>query len=261
VAPRPAHSWRWLLANFLKREIGSRYTGSMGGILWALANPLVQLALYAVVFGVLLRAPADALGGWRFPAFLAIALWPWLMFGDSVKRAMDCIPASASLIRKVAFPHELLVIAAVAGTFVIHLIGWAAVLVALRLWGEPVSVVGLFLALPLLAAQFAFTLGVGAFLAALHVVLRDVEQAVGLALTIVFYATPIVYPLALIPPPYRDWLGLNPLAYVVTRYRDLLSGAGGWQMGDLVVLAASLVALAAGLWVFRRLSPWFEDLL
>lgn len=258
---RPAHSWRWLLANFLKREIGSRYSGSMGGILWALASPLVQLALYAVVFGVLLRAPADALGGWRFPAFLAIALWPWLMFGDSVKRAMDCIPASASLIRKVAFPHELLVIAAVAGTFVIHLIGWAAVLLALRIWGEPVSVLGLVLALPLLAAQFAFTLGVGALLAALQVVLRDVEQAVGLALTIVFYATPIVYPLALIPAPYRDGLALNPLAYVVTRYRDLLSGAGGWQAGDLVVIVASVATLVAGLWVFRRLSPWFEDLL
>ncbi|MBK8322172.1 MAG: ABC transporter permease [Betaproteobacteria bacterium] len=261
MAPRPAHSWRWLLANFLKREVSSRYTGSVGGIFWALANPLVQLALYAFVFGVLLRAPADSLGGWRFPAFLAIALWPWLMFGDSVKRAMDCIPANTSLIRKVAFPHELLIVAAVGGTFFIHLLGWAAVLVALRLWGEPVSFAGLLLALPLLVAQFAFTLGVGAFLAALQVVLRDVEQAVGLALTVVFYATPIVYPLALIPAPYRDWLALNPLAYVVTRYRDLLSGAGGWQAGDLGVIVASLLTLAAGLWVFRRLSPWFEDLL
>ncbi len=261
MPPRPAHSWRWLLANFLKREVESRYTGSVGGIFWALANPLVQLALYAVVFGVLLRAPAEALGGWRFPAFLAIALWPWLMFGDSVRRAMDCLPANGSLIRKVAFPHELLVVAAVGGTFIIHALGWAAVLVALRLWGEPVSFAGLVLALPLLAAQFAFTLGVGAFLAALQVVLRDVEQAVGLALTVVFYATPIVYPLALIPPPYRDWLALNPLAYVVTRYRDLLAGAGGWQGGDLGVLVASLATLFAGLWVFRRISPWFEDLL
>jgi ABC-type polysaccharide/polyol phosphate export permease len=174
---------------------------------------------------------------------------------------MDCIPANASLIRKVAFPHELLVVAAIGGTFFIHLIGWVVVLVALRLWGEPVSFAGFILAMPLLVAQFAFTLGVGAFLAALQVVLRDVEQAIGLALTIVFYATPIVYPLALIPGPYRDWLSLNPLAYVVTRYRDLLSGAGGWQAGDLGVFVVSLATLLAGLWVFRRISPWFEDLL
>lgn len=261
MPPRPAHSWRWLLANFLKREVGTRYTGSIGGILWALANPLVQLALFGVVFGVLLRAPSDSLGGWRYAGFLAVAIWPWFMFADGVRRALDCVPANAALIRKVAFPHELLVIAAVGGTYFIHLLGWIAVLVALWLWGEPVRFAGLFLALPLLVAQFVFTLGVGAFLAALHVVLRDVEQAVGLALTVVFYATPIVYPLALIPEPYRGWMALNPLGYVVMRYRDLLAGSAGWQWGDLGVIVASALTLTAGLWVFRRLSPWFEDLL
>jgi lipopolysaccharide transport system permease protein len=102
--------------------------------------------------------------------------------------------------------------------------------------------------------------GIGAFLAALHVVLRDVEQALGLVLLVMFYATPIVYPLAMVPEPYRHWLQLNPLAYVVTRYRDLLLG-GGWQFGDLWVLIASLAVLAGGLGIFRRLSPYFEDLL
>ena len=119
---------------------------------------------------------------------------------------------------------------------------------------------GLLLALPLVVAQFAFTVGVGAFLAAIHVVLRDVEQALGLVLMAFFYATPIVYPIALVPEPYRRLLSANPLAYVVARYRDLLLG-GGWQAGDLVVLVSSLAVLAAGLWVFRRLSPYFEDLL
>lgn len=257
---RPAHSWRWLLANFLRREITSRYAGAAGGLAWALVHPLAQLAIFAAVFGFILRVPESALGGLRFAGFLAIALWPWFMFAEGLQRAVASIPGNASLIRKVAFPHELLILASVGASFAVHAVGWVAVLVALALWGEPIRWTGLVLALPLLAAQFAFTVGIGAFLAAIHVVLRDVEQALGLVLMAIFYATPIVYPIGMVPEPYRGWLSMNPLAYVVARYRDVFLG-GGWQAADLAVLAASLAVLVAGLWVFRRLSPYFEDLL
>ena len=257
---RSARSWRWLLANFLHREITSRYAGSAGGMAWALVHPLIQLAIFAVVFGLILRVPENTLGGLRFAGFLAIALWPWFMFAEGVQRAVASVPANASLIRKVAFPHELLVLASVGASFAIHIAGWIVVLAVLALWGEPIRWTGLVLALPLVAAQFAFTVGIGAFLAAIHVVLRDVEQALGLVLMGIFYATPIVYPLALVPEPWRGVLALNPLAYVVGRYRDLFLGAS-WLPGDFAVLAASIAVLAAGLWVFRRLSPYFEDLL
>lgn len=258
---RPSHSWRWLLANFLHREITSRYAGAAGGLAWAVVNPLAQLAIYGAVFGALLRVPENALGGFRFVGFLAIGLWPWLMFSEGVTRAMACLQANSGLIRKVAFPHELLVFASVGASFAIHAGGWLAVLAALWVWGEPIRWTGIALILPLVAAQFAFTVGMAALLSAAQVVLRDVEQALGLVFTIIFYATPIVYPLAIVPSPYREWLAANPLAYVVTRYRDLLAGAGGWLPGDLVVILASLAVLAGGLWVFRRLSPYFEDLL
>lgn len=257
---RPAHSWRWLLANFLHREITSRYAGAAGGMAWALVQPLAQLAIFAAVFGFILRVPEGALGELRFAGFLAIALWPWFMFAEGLQRAIASVHGNASLIRKVAFPHELLVLASVGASFAIHGAGWVAVLFALSLWGEPIHWPGLVLVLPLLAAQFAFTVGVGALLAALHVVLRDIEQVVGLALMALFYASPIVYPLGMVPEPYRSWLAMNPLAYVVTRYRDLLLG-GGFRLADIAVLAASLAVLVAGLWMFRRLSPHFEDLL
>jgi ABC-type polysaccharide/polyol phosphate export permease len=257
---RSARSWRWLLTNFLHREITSRYAGSAGGLAWALVHPLIQLAIFAIVFGLILRVPESTLGGLRFAGFLAIALWPWFMFAEGVQRAVASIPGNASLIRKVAFPHELLILASVGASFAIHLAGWVVVLAALALWGEPIRWTGLVLALPLVAAQFAFTVGIGAFLAAIHVVLRDVEQALGLVLMGIFYATPIVYPLALVPEPWRGMLAMNPLAYIVARYRDLLLG-GGWLPGDFALLAVSIAVLMAGLWIFRRLSPYFEDLL
>ena len=174
---RPAHSWRWLLANFLHREITSRYAGSAGGMVWTIAHPLAQLAIFAAVFGFILRVPEGTLGGLRFAGFLAIALWPWFMFAEGLQRAVASIPANASLIRKVAFPHELLILSSVGASFAIHGTGWIAVLIALALWGEPIHWSGVLFVLPLMAAQFAFTVGVGAFLAAVHVVLRDVEQA------------------------------------------------------------------------------------
>lgn len=257
---RPAHSWRWLLANFLRREITSRYAGAVGGVAWALVHPLAQLAIFAAVFGFILRVPESALGGLRFAGFLAVALWPWFMFAEGLQRAVASIPGNASLIRKVAFPHELLVLASVGGCFAVHGLGWLAVLLALTIWGEPIHWMGLVYAMPLLAAQFAFTVGLGAILAAAHVVLRDVEQVLGLVLMALFYSSPIVYPLTLVPEPYRNWLALNPLAYVVARYRDFLLGAG-WHLGDVVVVAVSLAVLLGGLWFFRRLSPYFEDLL
>jgi ABC-type polysaccharide/polyol phosphate export permease len=182
------------------------------------------------------------------------------MFAEGLQRAVASIPGNANLIRKVAFPHELLILASVGASFVVHGVGWLVVLVALTAWGEPVNWLGLVLALPLLAAQFAFTVGVGACLAAVHVVLRDVEQALGLALMVIFYASPIVYPLGLVPEPFRSWMALNPLAYAVGRYRELLLGSG-LRMLDLAMIAVCVAALLGGLWFFRRISPYFEDLL
>jgi ABC-type polysaccharide/polyol phosphate export permease len=182
------------------------------------------------------------------------------MFAEGLHRAVSSLPANASLIRKVAFPHELLVFAAVGASFAIHFAGWLVVLLALAAWGEPIRWTGLILALPLLLAQFAFTIGVGSLLAALHVVLRDMEQVLGLVLMMLFYATPIVYPIDLVPDAWRRWIAANPLAYVLGRYRELLLGAG-WRPEDLLVLAISIGVFVAGLWFFRRLSPYFEDLL
>ena len=258
---RPKNGWRWLLVNFVQREVTSRYAGSASGLAWTVFNPLAQLAILALVFGTLLRVPENLLGGVGFAAFLSMALWPWLMFSEGLKRAIESIPANASLIRKVAFPHELLIYSAVASAFVVNLVGWVAVLVALSLFGEPIRWAGLVLALPLLLAQFAFTVGLSAALAAAQVVLRDVEHALAIALSILFYATPIVYPLAMIPQPWRDAIALNPLAYLMGRYRDLLTGTAGFQWQDLAVLAVSLAVLAAGIAAFRRISPYFEDLL
>jgi ABC-type polysaccharide/polyol phosphate export permease len=98
-------------------------------------------------------------------------------------------------------------------------------------------------------------------LAPLHIVLRDIEQGIGPILTIVFYVTPILYPLALVPEPLRPWLAWNPMTYPVERlHAAWLQGALPSAM-DGVYFAATLLCFAAGWWVFNRIAPHFEDLL
>jgi lipopolysaccharide transport system permease protein len=105
------------------------------------------------------------------------------------------------------------------------------------------------------------TLGVGAFLAAVQVLVRDVSQLVGVLLMLLFYATPILYPVALVPERMRPWLRGNPLTPLLERLREVLINNAPLVPGDLLMLLVALAFFAAGLWVFERLSPFFEDFL
>jgi lipopolysaccharide transport system permease protein len=103
--------------------------------------------------------------------------------------------------------------------------------------------------------------GVAAALAALQTLLKDVEQVVSIGLTIAFYVTPVLYPLALVPPSLRGWANANPLAWLAERLREVLLGGGGLVPSDLWLWVIGLVVWWAGLRFFNRLSPYFEDFL
>lgn len=262
LATTPGSRWHWLLYSFTRREILNRYAGSVSGLAWTLLHPLAQLAVYAFIFSQVFRVAVPAgYPGVGYTAFVAVALWPWLMFSEGLQRAMGSVAANAGLIRKVAFPHRLVVYAAVLAHFAMHLVGFLAVLVVLRLMGEPIRFLGLPAALVLLVPYLLLATGLGAALAALQTLLRDVEHGLGVAITMLFYATPILYPSTLVPAAIKPYLDANPLAYLSERLREVLLQGGGLVPGDaLVILGCAAVGLA-GLWFFNRLSPHFEDFL
>ena len=246
---------------FFRREIFSRYVGSMSGSAWALLNPLAQLAVLSFVFSQIFRVEAGAnTHGLAYITFVAVALWPWLAFSESVTRGLGAITSNADLVRKVAFPHLLLVLASVSASYAINVAGFIAILVALSFFDPALRLSGLAPALVLLVPHFVLTASVTAALAALQTFVRDVAHAIGVLLTILFYATPIVYPAALVPESMRGWLALNPHAYFSERFRAAFSGQASLDLTDLLV-AAGLVAFAvACVWFFKRLSPYFEEL-
>ena len=250
-----------LLARFTEREIFSRFAGSALGFLWALLGPLMLLAIYSFVFGQLFQQRISDLGTDSYTLFVATAMWPWMMFSDGVLRAMQSIHSNAALVKKVAFPHLLLVIAAVNGVFLMHLAGFVAVLTVLAIAGMPIRLSGIPVALFAITTLYFFSFAVGAILAALQTLLRDVEQAVTPAMMMLHYLTPVLYPLTLIPAEYRHWLSWNPLAILMQRLRDGLLLGGGIQMGDFMMLFASMGVALLGVAFFSRLSPYFEDFL
>ncbi len=254
--------WGWLLASFVRREVLNRYAGSITGLAWTLFHPLAQLAIFAFVFSHIFRIGVpDGYPGVGYTAFVAVALWPWIMFSEGLQRGMGAVASNADLVRKVAFPHRLLVFSAVLGTCLVHAAGFLAVLGALKVAGEPVRLSALPLAFLLLIPYILLTAGIGAFLAALQVLLHDVEHVVQVVLLVLFYASPILYPATLVPESMRGLVAANPLGWFSERLREVLLQGSGLVAGDAAMALACLAAFAAGLWFFERLSPHFEDFL
>lgn len=249
---------RALFLNFFRRELTTRYLGSVTGFAWALLSPLALLGVYHFVFTHVFRATGFA--GQSFLAFVAVALWPWLAAQEALQRGAVSLAGYSGMIRKVAFPHELVVLASVAATFALQFVGYVAILVVLRIAGEPVHLRGLVVATPIWLVVLIAATGLTLLLAALQVFVRDVEHVLMPLLMMLMYLTPILYPLVMVPEGMRDFVSANPFTWVVGRLRDaLLDGKVALQPADAVALAVALLLLVGGRWVFRRLSPHFED--
>ena len=249
---------RALFSNFFRRELFARYLGSVSGFAWAFLHPLALLGVYHFVFTTVFRA--GLMNGKSFLLFVAIALWPWIAAQEALQRGTVAIGGYAGLIRKVAFPHELVVYASVAATLVLQFVGYLVVLAVLALFGEPVRFEGLLLAIPLWIVLAVAVTGLALALSALQVFIRDIEHILLPVLMILMYLTPILYPLSLVPEGMRPWVAANPFGYLVDRLRDaLLDGRLALAWGDAIAVLVAVGLFAAGRWVFLRLSPHFED--
>ena len=250
-----------LFQAFFRREITNRYVGSVSGVLWAVASPLAQLAVLSLVFSHIFRVESGpATQGLQFVTFVAVALWPWIMFAESVTRGLAAITSNGDLVRKVAFPHILLVMSTVSAVYAVNLAGFAAVMVVLNFIDPELYLRGIFAFLVALVPHFLLSLAVATVLAAIQAFVRDMAHVMAVLVSILFYATPIVYPVSFVPESLRNWVALNPHVFFSETFRAAFTGTVSFGLGDLVVVAACVALAAAGFWFFRRLSPYFEEL-
>src|SRR5262249_27803979 len=153
-----------------------RYLGSFSGGLWALMQPLIQLAVYGFVWVYVfrMRIPGDGAPG--IVPFLALGVWPWNAFSESLVRSTTAIQDNAALIGKVALPREILVLSSVASSFLLHGIGFIAIIVVFWLTGTPIHALGLPVAVVAFAQLFVLAFGFALLFAAVQVFVRDLGQ-------------------------------------------------------------------------------------
>jgi ABC-2 type transport system permease protein len=255
------------MVNLTLRELRGKYKRSLLGWSWSLLNPLATMLMFTVVFEVFLKVQVpkgDPSGLHVFAFFLLCGLLPWNLLANSIGGAMGSLIINGNLIKKVYFPREVLVAANVASWVVALLIELAVLCVALLVAGNMVLPWLPALVL-LIALQALFTLGMALLLSVLNVYFRDVQHLMAIVLQLWFYATPIVYPLSVVPA-HRRWLGheipirflyrLNPMVRFVEVYRNLLYDLRLPSLANVAFLvAASAAVLGIGLAVFARLEP------
>jgi ABC-type polysaccharide/polyol phosphate export permease len=265
---RAVWQYRGLIGNFASREIKGKYKGSLLGSAWSLLNPLATLATYSIVFGFILRFPTPVAGNGEltsFPIYLFTALVVWNFFHSVTMSGMGSLVGAGPLLRKIYFPPFAPVMGSALAVlnqtaiefgllFVVYLIvvniSWTIVLV-------PV----------LLTMLAALALGLGMFLAILNARFRDVNYIVSVLLGLLFYASPIIYPITLVTELYDEhpWLRIyeyNPVTSFVEAFRDVLWDLEfpGWgRLGYLALLSFGMLAIG---WTYfqRKAADVSEEL-
>lgn len=247
---------RDLLWHMTVRHLRGQYKQSVLGYAWAFVNPLSQMLILTFVFSTILRGGSE---GVPFPIFLFVGLLPWMFFSGAVSSATDSVVGAASLVTKVYFPREILPTAAVLTKLVDLAFGLLILAGLMVYYGDPpawtsVWVPGLFF------IHLVFTLGLAYPLAALNLFFHDVRFLVGVALTLWFYLTPILYPVDIVPARYRFLYDLNPNSLFVNAYRRvILHGENPGLEKVLLGLAISLATFLIGYYLFKKMEPAFAD--
>jgi len=250
----------FLLKEMVVRDLKARYAGSTFGLLWAFATPILWMLLYTLVFSQILRVPNPP-GFSGFPEFLLAGLLPFLAVQEGIARSATALTDNAAIVKKTVFPTETLVLSVVLAAIANQLIAFAVFGVYLGAIGH-LAFPWILIVIPALLVQAALTFGLGCIVATVATFVRDAVPLVSIALTVVFYATPVVYPAEMVPERLRFVTEINPLAHLVSWYRDAFTLHRAPDTRSLVVTSlVAAAAAAAGLTLFRRARPHFADLI
>jgi len=250
-------AYRELLYFLVWRDLKVRYKQTSIGIGWTVLQPLIAMVIFTVIFGHFAKIPSD---GVPYPIFAFCGLLPWTYFATALNRCMVSVVADAQLVSKVFFPRLLLPIAGTISGVIDFFISLGLFLGLMVWYGFVVTwwllTLPLFLMLALLTA-----LAVGLWVSALNVRYRDVTYTIPFLIQAWMFASPVIYPVSMIPEKYRSLYSLNPMAGVIEGFRWALLGKAN---PDFSVMAVSVVVvigvLAGGLVFFRRMERTFADI-
>lgn len=250
-------AYRGLVRFLVWRDIKVRYAQTVLGAGWAVLQPVLTMVVFTVVFGGFANIPSD---GVPYPVFSLAALVPWTYFSGSLSGSSNSLVASAHLITKVYFPRLVVPLAPVLAGLVDFAIAFGVLLAVMLGYGILPSP-GALVVLPVLVLSMMITAaGMGCWLSALNIQYRDVKYVVPFLVQVWMYASPIVYPISLVPERYRSLYALNPMAGVIEGFRAVLLGTGRVPWSWIALsLGVGVLLLLTGTLYFRRTERIFAD--
>ena len=248
------YNYRELLKTNIKKEIRGKYKGSWLGVVWTFLNPLLMLAVYAFVFPYILRVEVE-----NYTIFMIVALIPWTFFTNAVMAGTSSITINGAILKKVYFPREIIPLSVTLSQLINFLI--TCIIMFLFILFSGVGFSYHFIYFPLIVLiQFVLILGINFILSSITVFVNDVAHFVQIAMTLGFYATPVVYLSSMLPEQFQWAMKANPMAVLVESYRAALYYH---EMPDLFWLGIwailSFTILILGYLIFKKLEKTFVE--
>ena len=243
--------WTW-------RNIKVRYKQSILGGLWAILQPLSLMVMFSVIFTYFITIPSDNI---PYPLFSYSALLPWTFFSMSISLGANSLINNLNLVTKIYFPKEILPLSAVAANLLDFFI--AAAVFAMMVVFYRVNIhITILLTVVLIIIQVLLASGIVLIASATNVFFRDIQFVIPLLMQLWMYATPVIYPISVIPGPLRLIYLLNPMVGIIDAYRRIIL-LGSWP--DWISLgwasASSVLIFIIGYTFFKRVEWKFADLI
>jgi lipopolysaccharide transport system permease protein len=254
---RELWQYRELLRFLVVRDIKVRYKQTMLGGLWAILQPFMNMVVFTIFFGHLAKIPSDQL---PYPIFVYTALLPWQFFSGGIGSSGNSLVANSHLISKVYFPRMIIPAASLGAGCLDFLIAFILLIVMMIYYGIAPGI-GILL-FPILMTLVAIAaLGVGMILAALNVAYRDFRYVIPFLVQFWLFATPVIYPVSIVPEQWRWLINLNPMAGLITGIRSSLlnlplSWPDIWISGSI-----SMGLFVIGIFYFKKMERRFADII
>jgi len=248
--------YRELLGHLVLTELKVKYRGSALGFMWSLLSPLALIVIYTVAFRYIIKIQLE-----HFTAFLISGLLPWTFFANSALSSTVALMANGNLLKKVYFPREILPASTVLFNLIQLLLALAVFLPSLFVFRQHLPWTLAYYPVVLIL-HLAFVLGVALALSVLTIAFRDLRHLTEVGLTMLFWLTPIIYDLNMVPPALRPLLRLNPMTAFVAGYQEVTYWGRPLAAAALLTMAVwAGISLAIGWIIFQRQAPYaVEDL-
>lgn len=250
--------YRELLYFLVWRDVMTRYKQTAIGAAWVVLQPMITMVLFTLIFGTMARFPSD---GVPYPLFAFAALLPWTYFAQALSKTAGSLVSSANLVSKIYFPRLLIPLAAALAP-IVDLFFSFMMLLPMMAWYRVVPTWGL-LTLPLFMLLAVMTvLSVGLWSAALNVRYRDMNSVIPFVIQIWLYASPVAYPVSMVPEKWRILYSLNPMVGVIEGFRWALLGKASPDLAAIMLSSAVvLVLVTAGVVYFKWMEQTFADVI